>query len=101
MTCDPKCCKNTKKQQAASVATEGIMIAVRFGSAAALLAAVVAVTPATAGKRDNSLRAADEQVLHNADPYFNSVRIGGSVSPPVSRDLLHPGTKTAHIKATP
>jgi peptide/nickel transport system substrate-binding protein len=48
---------------------------VRSGSAAALLMAAVAITPATASKRDNSLRVADEQVLDNVDPYFNSVRI--------------------------
>ncbi len=74
------------------------MIAVRFGSAAALLAAVVAVTPATAGKRDNSLRVADEQVLDNADPYFNSVRIGVILSHQVWDTLIHRDPDTGEYK---
>ena len=65
------------------------MTAMRFGSAAALLAAMVAVTPAMAGKRDNSLRLADEQVLDNVDPYFNNVRIGVILSHQVWDTLIY------------
>jgi peptide/nickel transport system substrate-binding protein len=65
------------------------MMAMRFGSAAALLAAMIAVTPATAGKRDNSLRLADEQVLDNVDPYFNNVRIGVILSYQVWDTLIY------------
>jgi peptide/nickel transport system substrate-binding protein len=65
------------------------MMAMRFGSAAVLLAAMVAATPATAGKRDNSLRVADEQVLDNVDPYFNSVRIGVILSHQVWDTLIY------------
>jgi peptide/nickel transport system substrate-binding protein len=74
------------------------MIAVRFGFAAALLAAVVAVTPATAGKRDNSLRVADEQVLDNADPYFNSARIGVILSHQVWDTLIYRDPDTGEYK---
>ena len=65
------------------------MTAMRLGSAAALLAAMVAVTPAMAGKRDNSLRLADEQVLDNVDPYFNNVRIGVILSHQVWDTLIY------------
>ncbi len=74
------------------------MIAVRFGFAAALLAAVVAVTPATAGKRDNSLRFAYEQVLENVDPYFNSVRIGVIIGHQVWDTLIYRDPETNEYK---
>jgi peptide/nickel transport system substrate-binding protein len=74
------------------------MIATRLGSAAALLAAVVAITPAVAGKRDNSLRVADDQVLDNADSYFNSVRIGVILSHQVWDTLIYRDPDTNEYK---
>ena len=48
----------------------------KLGLATALLLASALMTPALAGKKDNSVRFGDPQVLDHADPYFNSVRIG-------------------------
>src|SRR5262245_11341483 len=40
------------------------------------LIAWITATPASADKRDNSIRFAYEQVVENIDPFFNSVRGG-------------------------
>jgi len=65
------------------------MTARRFGLAAALLAVTVAGSPALAGKRDNSLRFADEQALDHADPYYNTVRIGVIMSHVIWDTLIY------------
>ena len=58
------------------------MIIAGVGKLAALFAAIIIffasalATPAAAGKRDNSVRFAEEQAVDNLDPYFNNVRIG-------------------------
>jgi peptide/nickel transport system substrate-binding protein len=63
------------------------------GTAALLIAAMIAV-PALAGKRDNSIRFALEQVLENADPYFNNQRTGIIVAHQVWDTLIYRDPKT-------
>ena len=75
----------------------------RLSSAVCRLAAVVLIgvcfaAPAFAAKKDNSLRVADEQVLDNVDPYFNSVRIGVIVSHQVWDTLIYRDPNTNEYK---
>ncbi|TMJ54626.1 MAG: ABC transporter substrate-binding protein, partial [Alphaproteobacteria bacterium] len=65
---------------------------------AALAALVIGVTPALAAKKDNALRVADDQVLDNADPYFNNVRIGVILSHQVWDTLIYRDPKTNEYK---
>lgn len=59
-------------------------------TAIALAASVLVFgSSADAGKRDNSVRFADEQVLDNADPYYNNVRIGVILSQQVWDTLIY------------
>jgi peptide/nickel transport system substrate-binding protein len=74
------------------------MVAMRFCVAGALLAALAAGTPALAGKKDNSVRFADDQVLENIDPYFNNVRIGVIMSHQVWDTLIYRDPKTGEYK---
>jgi peptide/nickel transport system substrate-binding protein len=56
---------------------------------ATLCVALLLVTPAVAGKKDNSVRFGDPQVLDNADPYFNSNRAGVILSHHVWDTLIY------------
>jgi hypothetical protein len=55
---------------------EGIMNIIRPALAAALIGLSALATPALAGKRDNSIRFADERVVPNLDNYFNQDAVG-------------------------
>lgn len=66
--------------------------------AAVLLAAAVMAVPAHAGKKDNSIRFAYEQVLENADPYFNNQRAGVMIAHQVWDTLIHRDPKTNEYK---
>jgi peptide/nickel transport system substrate-binding protein len=66
--------------------------------ALAFVAAALAVTPALAGKRDNSLKFAYDQVPENVDPYFNNVRIGVIISQHVWDTLIYRDPKTNEYK---
>ena len=66
--------------------------------ALALVAAALAVTPALAGKRDNSIRFAYDQVPENVDPYFNNVRIGVIIGQHVWDTLIYRDPKTNEYK---
>jgi peptide/nickel transport system substrate-binding protein len=62
-------------------------------------AAILAFAPAAnAGKRDNSLRFAYNQVPENIDPYFNNVRIGVIVAQHVWDTLIYRDPKTNEYK---
>jgi peptide/nickel transport system substrate-binding protein len=66
--------------------------------ALALVASALAVTPALAGKRDNSLKFAYDQVPENVDPYFNNVRIGVIISQHVWDTLIYRDPRTNEYK---
>lgn len=66
--------------------------------AAAILAAAAFAAPAQAGKKDDSVRYADPQVLDNADPYFNSVRVGVTFAHHVWDTLIYRDPKTNEYK---
>jgi len=75
------------------------MIIARFGKIATLAAFVVAsAAPALAGKRDNSVRFAEEQALDNLDPYFNNVRIGVILAHHIWDTLIYRDPKTGEYK---
>jgi peptide/nickel transport system substrate-binding protein len=74
------------------------MIGQRLRLATVLFAASVIAAPAFAGKKDNSVRFGDPQVLDNADPYFNSVRIGVIFSHHVWDTLIYRDPKTNAYK---
>jgi peptide/nickel transport system substrate-binding protein len=74
------------------------MIAIRFGSALALLAALVAVTPALAGKKDNSLRVASYQVIDSLDPYFNTSLTSVIIAHQIWDTLIYRDPKTGEHK---
>ncbi|MBL8669919.1 MAG: ABC transporter substrate-binding protein, partial [Alphaproteobacteria bacterium] len=70
-------------------------------AAAALLGAALALPlagPALAGKRDNSLRFAANQVPENIDSYFNNVRIGVILAHHVWDNLIFRDPKTNEYK---
>src|SRR5688500_12775087 len=69
------------------------MVRMKFVFATLCVASLIA-TPALAGKKDNSVRMGDPQVLDKADPYFNSVRIGVIFSHHVSDTLIYRDPKT-------
>lgn len=66
----------------------------------ALLCAAVFVlsAPAFAGKRDNSIRFAYDQVPENVDPYFNNVRIGVIIAQHVWDTLIYRDPNTNEYK---
>ena len=61
---------------------------------AAVLLASTAVMPASAAKKDNSIRFAYDQVLENIDPYFNNVRLGVIMSHAVWDTLIYRNPNT-------
>jgi peptide/nickel transport system substrate-binding protein len=63
-----------------------------------LLSTLVAGAPALAGKKDNSVRVGDPQVLDNADPYFNSNRAGVILSHHVWDTLIYRDPTTNQYK---
>ena len=65
---------------------------------ASLIGLSVAAPAAMAAKKDNALRVADDQVLDNADPYFNNVRIGVILSQQVWDTLIYRDPKTNEYK---
>ncbi len=71
----------------------------RLGLSIVLLGGLVAGGPAFAGKKDNSVRFGDPQVLDNADPYFNSVRIGVIFSHHVWDTLIYRDPNDQRIQA--
>lgn len=61
-----------------------------LGRAAMLAAgALIAATPAVAGKKDNTLRFAYDQVIENVDPYHNNLRLGVIVANNVWDTLIY------------
>jgi peptide/nickel transport system substrate-binding protein len=61
---------------------------------AAVVAASSLATPAFADKANNIIRFANDQVLENADPYFNNVRIGFILAHQVWDTLIYRDPKT-------
>jgi peptide/nickel transport system substrate-binding protein len=59
---------------------------------------VAAAGPALSAKKDNSVRFAYDQVLENADPYFNNVRLGVIVSHAVWDTLIYRDPVTNEYK---
>ena len=68
----------------------------RFVAAAAVLAA--AASPALAGKKDDTVRFAYDQVIENMDPYFNNVRLGVITAANVWDTLVYRDPKTSEYK---
>src|SRR5258708_19226421 len=66
----------------------------RSGLAAAMLACAACATPASAGKKDNSIRFGYEQVLNSLDSYFNSDRGGVIIADHVWDGLIYRDPKT-------
>jgi peptide/nickel transport system substrate-binding protein len=75
---------------------EVLMGALRF--AAAVLVAWFAAGPAHAGKSDNSIRFAYDQVPENVDPFFNNVRIGVILGQQVWDTLIYRDPKTGEYR---
>src|SRR5262245_45790199 len=63
-----------------------------------IAAALAFATPAAAGKRDNTVRFAEETALDNADPYFNSNRMGVILSQQVWDTLIYRDPKSGEYK---
>src|SRR5215471_498940 len=80
------------------------MIIGGIGKLAALFAAIIIffvsafATPAAAGKRDNSVRFAEEQAVDNLDPYFNNVRIGVILAHHIWDTLIYRDPNTGEYK---
>jgi peptide/nickel transport system substrate-binding protein len=74
------------------------MIKIQFGAVAALVTALTFASPALAGKRDNSIRFATDQVLNNVDAYFNDQRMGAIFSMQVWDTLIYRDPKTNEYK---
>jgi peptide/nickel transport system substrate-binding protein len=66
--------------------------------AAALIA--VSATPADAGKRDNTLKIAADQVPESIDSYFNNIRIGVIITHHVWDHLVYRDPKTNEYKGS-
>lgn len=71
-----------------------------FGFRVAATFAVLAATAglAEAGKRDNSIRFAYDQVAESIDPYMNNVRIGVIIGQQVWDTLIYRDPKTSEYK---
>jgi peptide/nickel transport system substrate-binding protein len=69
-------------------------------AAGALLSAVLAttMTPALAGKKDDTIRFASDQSPENLDPFFNNVRIGVIIGANVWDTLVYRDPKTNEYK---
>ena len=65
---------------------------------AALAAALCAAGPADAGKRDDTLRFAGDQVPESMDPYMNNVRLGVIIAHHVWDHLIYRDPKTNEYK---
>ena len=77
------------------------MVIAGFGKVAMVTAFIVAsasAAPALAGKRDNSVRFAEEQAVDNLDPYFNNVRIGVILAHHIWDTLIYRDPKTGEYK---
>jgi len=74
------------------------MIVARLGLIAALLTVSAVATPAVAGKRDNSIRFAIENVIDNVDPYFNTLRTGINFAYHVWDTLIYRDPTTGEYK---
>jgi peptide/nickel transport system substrate-binding protein len=72
------------------------MLALRIGLIAAMVTASGLMTPVFAGKQDNSIRFAYDQVPENVDPYFNNVRIGVIIGQQVWDTLIYRDPKSGH-----
>ncbi len=73
--------------------------AMRLGViAAALLGLCTGVQPAVAGKRDNTLKFAADQIPENVDAYFNNVRIGVIIAHHVWDHLIYRDPDTNEYK---
>ena len=70
----------------------------KLGLATALLLSSALMTPALAGKKDNSVRFGDPQVLDHTDPYFNSARVGVILSQHVWDTLIYRDPNTNDYK---
>ena len=67
--------------------------------AAAAAIAAVASGPAFAGKTDNTVRFAYDQVIENVDPYFNNVRLGVILGANVWDTLVYRDPETKALPA--
>jgi peptide/nickel transport system substrate-binding protein len=67
-----------------------------IAAAAAFLA--LAAGPALAGKKDNTVRFAYDQVIENVDPYFNNVRLGVIIGANVWDTLIYRDPETNTYK---
>ena len=68
------------------------------GVLTALVAGVMAVAPALADKKTNSIRFAYDQVAENVDPFMNNVRIGVIIGQQVWDTLIYRDPKTNEYK---
>ena len=66
--------------------------------AAALFAATALVSPATAGKADNSVRFSTVDTPPSIDPYFNNVRIGVILADQIWDTLIYRDPETGTFK---
>jgi peptide/nickel transport system substrate-binding protein len=66
--------------------------------AAGFAAAMLLAAPALAGKKDDTIRFAYDQVPENIDPYFNNVRIGVIIAHQVWDTLIYRDPKTNEYK---
>src|SRR6187551_4061641 len=68
------------------------------GMSTAVCAAMMAVAPALADKKTNSIRFAYDQVVENVDPFMNNVRIGVIIGQQVWDTLIYRDPKTSEYK---
>jgi peptide/nickel transport system substrate-binding protein len=68
------------------------------GVLTAVVAAMMAVAPAQADKKGNSIRFAYDQVVENVDPFMNNVRIGVIIGQQVWDTLIYRDPKTSEYK---
>jgi peptide/nickel transport system substrate-binding protein len=68
------------------------------GALCAVALMAVSATPADAGKRDNSLKIAADQVPESIDSYFNNIRIGVIITHMIWDHLVYRDPKTNEYK---
>ena len=68
------------------------------GVLTAVFAAMMAVAPALADKKTNSIRFAYDQVVENVDPFMNNVRIGVIIGQQVWDTLIYRDPNTSEYK---
>ena len=66
----------------------------RLLGAALLSTSMLLGAPALAGKRDDTLRFANDQAPESGDPYFNNVRIGVTLGSQIWDTLIYRDPKT-------